>query len=84
MASVKHNVCSTIKPKEVEYNDKYVYVNSDVRESNGSAGNMYTYTVTKYEKDEFIMALSNGQISLGERALAIEDALLEISEIIYK
>lgn len=80
---VKHNVNSTRRPKEVEYNDNYVYVNSDIREVEELVTTMYYYTVTKYEKDEFIVALSDGQLILGERASMIENALLEISEIIY-
>ena len=79
MAVVKQNIQSTVKPKEVEFNDKYVYINSNIQESDG----MYTYTVRKYEKDEFIMALSDGQVLLNDRTTMIEDALLEISEVIY-
>lgn len=80
---VINNVQSTIRPKEVEYNDKYVYVNSNIHEITVSSMKMYEYTVTKYEKDEFIIALSNGQLILGERATMIENALLEMSEVIY-
>ena len=44
---------------------------------------LYTYTVTEYEKDEFLSALSSGQVTLNDRATALEDALLEMSEVVY-
>lgn len=94
---VTENVQSTVKPKEVEFDQNHVYVNSNVREvpeENRLAEKeqledgqtlvpMYSYTVTEYEKDEFLTALSLGQVNLNDRASAIEDMILEMSEVVY-
>lgn len=86
-----------MKPKEVEFDQNHVYVNSNVREvpeENRLAEKeqledgqtlvpMYSYTVTEYEKDEFLTALSLGQVNLNDRASAIEDMILEMSEVVY-
>lgn len=77
------NVQSTVKPKEVEFDSNHVYVNSNIREISDAKVPMYSYTVTEYEKDEFLVALSDGQVTLGERATMLEDAILEMSEVIY-
>ena len=94
---VVKNVQSTVKPHEVEFDEKHVYVNYDiveVPEENREAETaqleegqeltpLYSYTVTEYEKDEFLSALSSGQLTLNNRATALEDAILEMSEVVY-
>lgn len=94
---VTENVQSTVKPKEVEFDQNHVYVNSNVHEvpeedrlaekeqleDGQTLVPMYSYTVTEYEKDEFLTALSLGQVNLNDRATAIEDMILEMSEVVY-
>lgn len=91
------NVQSTVKPKEVEYDGNHVYVNTNVKEVPESERvaekeqledgqelvPLYSYTVQEYEKDEFLTALSAGQVTLNEIATAIEDMILEMSEVVY-
>ena len=91
------NVQSTVKPKEVEYDGNYVYVNTNIKEVPESERvaekeqleegqelvPLYSYTVQEYEKDEFLTALSAGQVTLNERATAMEDMILEMSEVVY-
>ena len=94
---VTENVQSTVKPKEVEFDKNHVYVNSNVHEvpeedrlaekeqleDGQTLVPMYSYKVTEYEKDEFLLALSTGQVTLNDRATAIEDMILEMSEVVY-
>lgn len=94
---VTKNVQSTIVPKEVEFDEYHVYVNTNIVEipeeerlaekeqlEEGQAlVPMYSFTVTEYEKDEFLSALSAGQVTLNDRATAIEDMILEMSEVVY-
>ena len=91
------NVQSTVKPKEVEYDGNHVYVNTNIKEvpeservaEKGQLAEgqelvpLYSYTVKEYEKDEFLTALSTGQVTLNERATAMEDMILEMSEVVY-
>lgn len=72
---IKYNVSSTKRPEEVEYNDKYVYVNSDIREVEELGMTMYYYTVTKYEKDEFIVMMSK---QLNGLSFRVDDGILVI------
>lgn len=95
---VMENVQSTVKPlKEVEFDQNHVYLYANVVEvpeedrlaeteqlaEGQELVPLYTYTVTEYEKDEFLSALSSGQVTLNDRATALEDALLEMSEVVY-
>ena len=94
---VVKNVQSTVKPHEVEFDEKHVYGNSDIvevpaedrvaeteqLEEGQELTPLYSYTVTEYEKDEFLSALSSGQLTLNDRATALEDAILEMSEVVY-
>lgn len=91
------NVKSTVKPQSMEFDNSHVYLNTDIKEvpeserqsekdqleEGQSLTPMYEYTVETYEKDEFLQALQNGQVSLDTRATSIEDALLEMSEMVY-
>lgn len=81
----------------MEFDNSHVYLNTDIKEvpeserqsekdqleEGQSLTPMYEYTVKTYEKDEFLQALQNGQVSLDTRATSIEDALLEMSEMVY-
>lgn len=81
----------------MEFDNSHVYLNTDIKEvpeserqsekdqleKGQSLTPMYEYTVETYEKDEFLQALQNGQVSLDTRATSIEDALLEMSEMVY-
>lgn len=53
------NVCSTVKPPSVRADEKFVYVSSDISESelNTESGEteIYSYNMTKYTKDEYII-----------------------------
>lgn len=93
MKTIK-GVQSTVKPSALEFDEFHVYVYSDIKEvpederpvmegSEGESPTLYSYNVTEYEKDEFLSALSQGQITLDNRATAIEDMILEMSEVVY-
>lgn len=91
---VTEGVQSTVKPNALEFDELHVYVYSDIKEvpedelpvredGEQESPTLYSYTVTEYEKDEFLSALSNGQVKLDTRATAIEDMILEMSEVVY-
>lgn len=93
---VMENVQSTVMPPNsgIEYDQNHVYLYSDVKEvpeSERPVGAeeqdvkvpLYSYTVKEYEKDEFLSALANGQVQLDTRATAMEDMILEMSEVVY-
>lgn len=93
MKTIK-GVQSTVKPNALEFDEFHVYVYSDIKEvpederpvvedSEGESPTLYSYNVTEYEKDEFLSALSQGQITLDNRATAIEDMILEMSGVVY-
>lgn len=81
----------------MEFDNSHVYLNTNIKEvpeserqsekdqlEEGQALTpMYEYTVETYEKDEFLQALQDGQVTLDTRATSIEDALLEMSEMVY-
>ena len=91
------NVRSTVKPQSMEFDNSHVYLNTNIKEVPESERQsekdqleeghpltpMYEYTVETYGKDEFLQALQNGQVTLDTRATNIEDALLEMSEMVY-
>lgn len=81
----------------MEFDNSHVYLNTNIKEVPGSERQsekdqleegqsltpMYEYTVETYGKDEFLQALQDGQVTLDTRATSIEDALLEMSEMVY-
>ena len=91
------NVRSTVKPQSMEFDNSHVYLNTNIKEVPESERQsekdqleegqpltpMYEYTVETYGKDEFLQALQSGQVTLDTRATNIEDALLEMSEMVY-
>lgn len=54
-----------------------------MREEGEEVPALYEYTVEEYEKDEFLAALSSGQIDLKDRQSMLEEAILEMSETVY-
>lgn len=54
-----------------------------MREEGVEVPALYEYTVEEYEKDEFLAALSSGQIDLHDRQNMLEEAILEMSETVY-
>lgn len=81
----------------MEFDNSHVYLNTNIKEVPESERQsekdqleegqpltpMYEYTVETYGKDEFLQALQSGQVTLDTRATNIEDALLEMSEMVY-
>lgn len=83
------NVRSTIEKPNMYFDDAHVYVvegQKKVEENVGEDNEFIGYEVEteyEYEKDEFLQALSSGQIELGTRTTAMEDMILEMSEVVY-
>ena len=101
---VTEKVYSTVKPKSVEFDSNHVYVHENVvevpeeertselehLEEGQELSPLYQYKTTEYDKDEFLQALSTGQVNLNgsmadleQRAADIEDMILELSGTVY-
>ena len=86
---VRKNIRSTVKKPEMYYDDHHVYQvknQVEVKENEGLENEFIGYEVgeeTEYDKDEFLSALVSGQVSLNDRTTIVEDAILEMSEVIY-
>lgn len=86
---VIENVQSTVKPKEVEFDQFHVYVNTNIKEvpdeerPYGVFSTLYSYKVTEYEKDEFLSALSLGQVTINNKTSALEEMVLDMSTVVY-
>lgn len=101
---VTEKVYSTVKPKSVEFDSNHVYVHENIVEVPDSEraaeleqleegqelSPLYQYKTTEYDKDEFLQALSTGQVNLNgsmadleQRATDIEDMILELSGAVY-
>ena len=86
---VRKNVRSTVKKPEMYYDDHHVYLvknQVEVKENEGLENEFIGYEVgeeIEYDKDEFLTALSTGQVSLSDRATAMEDMILEMSQVVY-
>lgn len=94
---IKPKVFSTVKPKEVEFDDFHVYLHTNIQvvpeeerinekaqlKEGQTLKPLYSYKVKEYEKDEFLLALSTGQLTLDNRATALEDMMLEISQKVF-
>ena len=86
---VRKNVRSTVKKPEMYYHDHHVYLvknQVEVKENEGQDNEFIGYDVgeeIEYDKDEFLTALSTGQVSLSDRATAMEDMILEMSQVVY-
>lgn len=86
---VRKNVRSTVKKPEMYYDDHHVYLvknQVEVKENEDQDNEFIGYEVgeeIEYDKDEFLTALSTGQVSLNDRATAMEDMILEMSQVVY-
>lgn len=94
---VREKVLSTVQPKAVEFDKDHVYVNENIVEVSEEERTseieqldegqelvpMYQYKCTEYEKDEFLQALSVGQISLSSDITDLQEMILELSGVVY-
>lgn len=86
---VRKNVRSTVEKPEMYYDDHHVYLvknQTAITENEGQENEFIGYEVgeeIEYDKDEFLTALSLGQVSLDSRTTAMEDMILEMSEVVY-
>lgn len=79
---------STVKPLELELTETKVFVNSDIVQVNelgtdeqpGFTG--YEFTLTEYEKDEYIKLQAEKNESLGKQVTDTQVALTEVYEMI--
>lgn len=79
---------STVKPLELELTETKVFVNSDIVQVNepgtdeqpGFTG--YEFTLTEYEKDEYIKLQAEKNESLGKQVTGTQVALTEVYEMI--
>ncbi len=91
------DVRSYDKPNNLEFNANYVYINEDISEvpqeerstelegleEGQELSPLYKYKVTRYEKDEFLLMLSKGQVTLNNDVTDLQDMILELSGIVY-
>lgn len=79
---------STVKPDELELTESKVFVSSNITEVNepgtdeqpGFTG--YEFTLTEYEKDEYIKIQAEKNESLGQQVTDTQVALTEVYEMI--
>ncbi len=79
---------STVKPLELELTETKVFVNSDIVQVNepgtdeqpGFTG--YEFTLTEYEKDEYIKLQAEKNEFLGKQVTDTQVALTEVYEMI--
>ncbi len=79
---------STVKPDELELTESKVFVSSNITEVNepgtdeqpGFSG--YEFTLTEYEKDEYIKLQAEKNESLGQQVTDTQVALTEVYEMI--
>ncbi len=79
---------STVKPDELELTESKVFVSSNITEVNepgtdeqpGFTG--YEFTLTEYEKDEYIKLQAEKNESLGQQVTDTQVALTEVYEMI--
>lgn len=89
-------VQSTVRPSgRIGFDQNHVYVYSNVKEvpeeertdldnrEETEVPTLYEYSVEEYEKDEFLSALSTGQLDITDRQNILEEAILEMSEAVY-
>lgn len=79
---------STVKPLELELTETKVFISSDIVQVNelgteeqpGFTG--YEFTLTEYEKDEYIKLQAEKNESLGKQVTDTQVALTEVYEMI--
>lgn len=78
---------STVKPLEMEVTETKVFVSSDIvqvdePETEGQSGfTGYEFTLTEYEKDEYIKLQAEKNESLGQQVTDTQVALTEVYEM---
>jgi len=84
------NVQSNVRPEQVTFDEKHVYVHENITEievenhdEEETTTKMYQYDTKEYEKDEFLAALSSGQVTLTSDVDDLTTAILEMSEVVY-
>ena len=90
MAVIRKNVRSTVQKDAVYTDELHVYVvdgqhEITVTDDEGNEHIEYEVeTETEYDKDEYIMLISQANNDLEDRTSTIEDAIVELSEAIYE
>ena len=75
----KYNeVRSTVKPDAVKIDEYSVWVAEDIRQTGGE----WVYTLTQYEKDEYIKLMVDKNAALEEQLTDTQLALCDVYEMI--
>lgn len=75
----KYNeVRSTVKPDAVKIDEYSVWVAEDIRQTGGE----WVYTLTQYEKDEYIKLMVDKNAALEEQLTDTQIALCDVYEMI--
>lgn len=89
MAVIRKNVRSTVQKDAVYTDELHVYVvdgqhEITITDDDGNEHIEYEVdTETEYDKDEYIMLISQANNDLQDRTTQVEDAIVELSEIVY-
>lgn len=78
---------STVKPDAVVIDDNSVWVHSDIQEVHESMGedqsfDGYEFNMIQYEKDEYILMMSDKNAALEKQVTDTQLALCEVYELI--
>lgn len=78
---------STVKPDAVVIDEHSVWVHTDIQEVHESMGedqsfDGYEFNMTQYEKDEYILMMSEKNASLEKQVTDTQLALCEVYELI--
>ena len=83
---VLHNIRSSSLPQEVEIKENEVYIASDIREYEIDMETEiiqgYTYTLTIYDKNDYIKEIAEKNKVLEDELLTTQMALCDIYEMI--
>lgn len=78
---------STVKPDAVVIDEHSVWVHTDIQEVHESIGENqsfdgYEFNMTQYEKDEYILMMSEKNVSLEKQVTDTQLALCEVYEML--
>lgn len=79
---------STVKPEDVEITESRVFSYEDITEikvknpESDDEITMYEFTLTEYDKDEYIRIQAEKNASLEEQMIQAQEAMCEIYEMI--
>lgn len=76
--TVYDKVRSTVKPDAVKIDEYSVWVAEDIRQTGGE----WVYTLTQYEKDEYIKLMVDKNAALEEQLTDTQLALCDVYEMI--